>query len=363
MLKQRRFWLGLVVSLAFLYLFLQRVDFAATGRALAQASYIYLIPAVAVYFGAVWFRALRWRFLLQPLKETSTRRLYPVVVIGYMANNLLPVRLGELVRAYFLGTKENISKTAALATIAVERVFDGIVLLFFLAAVTPFISLGSFLNAFAGGSGIPAGWFVALLVAPFAVVLTALLVVAASPKVRQKLVGLARRLPARVADRAAGLVDLFIAGLAVLRSPWRLLGIFVLSLPVWLAEAAMYLLIGYSFGLEASLGYPLALVVFLLVTAAANLALIVPSSQGGVGPFEWATKTALVFFGVADASATAYAIVLHAALLIPVIAMGLLFLWTENLSLADLTRERLTLKGAQSQAALPRKDAPDEVQP
>ncbi len=361
MLKQRRFWLGLVVSLVFLYLFLQRVDFAATGRALAQANYLYIIPAVAVYFGAVWFRALRWRFLLQPLKETTTGRLYPVVIIGYMANNLLPVRLGELVRAYFLGTKENVSKTAALATIAVERVFDGIALLFFLAVVTPFISLGSFLNAFAGGRGIPAELFMGLLVAPFALTLAALLVVSGSPVVRQKLINLAWRLPARVADRAAGLVDLFIAGLAVLRSPWRLLGIFALSLPVWLAEAAMYLLIGYSFGLEASLGYPLALGVFLLVTSAANLVLILPSSPGGLGPFELATKITLVFFGVPDATATAYAIVLHAALLIPVIAMGLLFLWTENLSLADLTRERLTLKGAPSQAAPGR--APDEVQP
>ena len=108
---------------------------------LAGANYLFLIPAVAVYFVGVWFRALRWQFLLNPLRYFPVKRLYPVVVIGYAANNLLPMRLGELVRSYYLARQENFSASSALGSVAVERVFDGLTLIVLVAITVPWLLL------------------------------------------------------------------------------------------------------------------------------------------------------------------------------------------------------------------------------
>ena len=123
MLKGRRFWIGLVITLLFLALFLYQTDFAQMGRALSGARYAFVVPALAVYAVTMVLRTLRWQYLLDPLQRLPLRRLLAVVLVGYTANNILPVRLGELVRAYFIGAREGISKTSALATI-VERTIE-----------------------------------------------------------------------------------------------------------------------------------------------------------------------------------------------------------------------------------------------
>ncbi|MCL5961132.1 MAG: flippase-like domain-containing protein, partial [Chloroflexi bacterium] len=124
-MKRWKFWLGLAVSCVFLYLAFRGQDFGQIGRAIRKANYVYVLPALAAYFAGIWIRAMRWRYLLSPVADRPARRLFPVVVIGYMANDILPVRMGELVRAYVLGEREQISKSATLATILVERIFDG----------------------------------------------------------------------------------------------------------------------------------------------------------------------------------------------------------------------------------------------
>src|SRR5690242_1391340 len=136
-----KFWLGLIVSLVFLYLAFQGQDFGKIGQALGEANYWWLLPALGAYFLGVYVRAIRWHYLLGPLKKVSVKRLFPVVVIGYMANDVLPVRMGEVVRAYVLGKRENVSKTGTLATIVVERIMDGITMLLFLATAALFVTV------------------------------------------------------------------------------------------------------------------------------------------------------------------------------------------------------------------------------
>jgi len=140
MLRTRRFWLGVLVSLIFLYLAFRGQDLGRLGEELKGANYWWLIPAVAVYFVAVLVRSLRWRYLLQPVKIIPSSRLFPVVVIGYAGNNVLPLRAGEVIRAFVLRRKEGTSASAALATIAVERIFDGLTMLFFIAVAAALIS-------------------------------------------------------------------------------------------------------------------------------------------------------------------------------------------------------------------------------
>ena len=336
----KRLWLGLVVTLVFLGLLLLRVDLGETVESLAEANFVYLIPAIGFYFMAVVFRTLRWRFLLSHLKSIPTTRLFPVVVVGYMANNLLPFRLGEVVRSYYLGQREGVSKSAALATIVLERVFDGLTLLLLLLLAAAALVKDNLLQDLAERSGIPAYLLVLGTVAPFVIVLTLMITAAHWPgwPVRA-LAPLARRLPGRVGPSLVELTGLFITGLASLRDLRRVQMLLLLSLPVWLLEASMLYVIGFSFGLQEYFSNQIEMAaVILAVTATSNLATSLPSSQGGIGPFEFFAIGTLEALGVSTPVATAYTITMHAALLLPVVVAGLATLWWQNISFRDLSR-------------------------
>ena len=339
MLSSRRFWLALGVSLLFLGFFLLRIDLAETWEKLGDADYSLLLPALVAYFAAVFFRAMRWQHLLAPMKVLSIRRLYPIVVVGYMANNILPVRLGEVVRAYYIGEKERVSKTTALATIAVERVLDGLTLLFFAAVASLSLPLVGLLHGLGDKAGVPWVLLALTMSTPFVVVAAVMIVASSSPPWLGRLVErVVLVLPHQVRPKVARLVYLFVEGLAVLRSPRRLFVVFLLSLPVWLFEALMYYIIGLSFGLEDFFSPAEMWAVVLLVTATSNLATSIPAAGGGIGTFEVAAAATLTLLDVNPAVAGAYTIVLHVALLVPVTLLGLVYLWLDNLSLAQLTR-------------------------
>src|SRR3989304_1996633 len=149
LITSRRLWLGLGGTGLFLGLFFWRTDLGGLGDALEQADYWWVVPAVAIWFVSAVFRSLRWHYLLRRLANLSTRTLYPIVIIGYMANNLLPLRAGEFVRAYVLGERHGVSKMSALGTIVVERVFDGVVLVSFLLLAGAILGLNSELQVLA----------------------------------------------------------------------------------------------------------------------------------------------------------------------------------------------------------------------
>ncbi|MGH2367529.1 MAG: lysylphosphatidylglycerol synthase transmembrane domain-containing protein, partial [Chloroflexota bacterium] len=131
--------LGIAVSAVCLVLAVQGLELDQVGHALAGARYVWLLPALALYFGGVWVRAVRWRTVLTPLANIPAARLFPVVVIGYMANNVLPARLGEIARCYVLRRREGIPQSAALGTVLLERVMDGITMLAFMAGTLPLL--------------------------------------------------------------------------------------------------------------------------------------------------------------------------------------------------------------------------------
>ncbi len=339
MLRSRRFWIGVAVSALFLYLFFRNLRLNEIGEAFASANYWLIGPAVAIYFVSVLFRALRWRFVLSPIGRFSTLRLFPVVVVGYMANNLLPVRLGELVRAYYVSQREKVSGSSSLATIIIERVYDGLTLLLFLALAAAFLPLAGIVDGLGERSGVPWLLLLGAVGGAFVGAIVILTVLATFPRLHGLVLWLPRLLPSRLRPRAAQIISLFLEGLAILKSPRRQVGVLLLSVPVWVCEGAMYLVVSLGFGLQQSLGsFGLLVGAMLLATAVANLAVSLPSSQGGVGPFEFFAASSLVLVGVAEGTAKAYALVLHLALLAPVTLAGLVILWWENLSLTQLAR-------------------------
>ena len=351
-----KLWIGISFSLAFLALFLLTVDLGRMIDSIAGANYVLLIPAVGLYLVSVLFRTFRWQVLLRHMRHVSVRRLYPVVVIGYMANNLLPVRLGEVVRSYYIGEREGISKASALVTILVERVLDALTLLFFIAVIAIFVPLSGLAEGLAESTSIAWPFLVVGLSAPFVIAFATLLLFAAFPaNTRAVAFALLGPLPERFVAPGRDLVDYFLHGLIPLRSPRTLGGLLLLSLPIWLFEASLFFMIGISFGLQdsfANLGQMA--VAMVLVTAISNIGSSVPGAPGGIGLFEIIARETLVLLplAVVDRSVAAgFAAVSHVALLLPMIVLGQLFLWTGHISLGRLFRGGKTTDLPHSQEA------------
>ena len=338
-----KFWIGFAISVLLLALFLVTVDLGRMLEALGDANYLFLIPGIGLYLVSVLFRTLRWQVLLRHLRPTKMTRLYPVVVVGYMANNLLPMRLGELVRSYYVGEREGISKTSALATILVERVLDALTLLFFISAIALFVPLAGLAESFGDRFGVPWPLLVVAFSVPFVGSFGALVLFALFPARTQEMATVfVRPLPARIEARVRDLIVLFLNGLEPLRSPRTLALLLLLSVPVWLFESALFFFVGFSFGLnniydnlgELAVGA-------VLVTAVANIGSSIPAAPGGIGLFELVARETLVLIPLASVDrsvAAGFAAVVHAALLLPMITLGQVFLWAEHISLRSLSR-------------------------
>jgi uncharacterized protein (TIRG00374 family) len=298
-------------------------------QALSEADYRYLPPALVLYFAGVLVRTLRWSYLLAPVRRVPTRNLFSVVVIGYMANNLLPWRIGEFVRSYVLREREGIPTSASLATIAVERIFDGLTMLTFLLLASLVIPLDTEIRRLA-----------IVAAAAFALATLVLIAIVASDQLRVRSLALfTRPLPAALATRLTALVESFVGGLHVLRSFKDLLLVASCSILAWGLESSMYFVIAQGFDLQLGIAGTL------MTTAVANLATLIPSTPGYIGVFE--SGVVLVvngLLGVEPEVALSYAIVVHAALYFPITILGLYYWAREHISLSavrsDAAHER-----------------------
>jgi len=326
-LRKAQFWLGFLISLVFLAIALRRLELAQVWEVLRAARYAWIIPGVAVYFFGVWARTWRWHYLLRPLQTVPLTRLFPIVCIGYMGNNIYPARAGEVIRSYVLRRRESISMSASLATIIVERVFDGLVMLVFVFISLPFTLMPFWLRQIVILSSLL--FFGALLV---------FLWLAARPqRVRTLYNWLADRvLPVRLRGPVGGLLDRFLIGLGALRSSRDVLMLFWTSVIIWLAETVKYWFVMHAFD------FTVPFYVLMLMNGVVNLATTLPAAPGYVGTFDLPGIEVLATFGVSRALAGAYTAVLHAALWLPITLLGAFYMWREQLHWADLGRAART---------------------
>jgi len=358
LLRSLRVWFGIVITLLFLALFLRQTDFGEIWDAFADANYAIAFASLPVYFIGIWVRTIRWQYLLRPVKRLSVWRLYPVVIVGLMANNLIPARAGELVRAYILGERERVSKAASLGTIAVDRLFDGLTLIPMMVIVAALVGSDENFPLVVVDYDLSLFGLAVVMAVLFGAALLVLFVLAFSATWRERADRFVLALtPRRFRPSVEGLAHSFFDGLHSLRSPLDLAIAWVMSTISWVLEATMYYMVGLAFDIDAGFHY------YLLVTAAANLAISVLASQGGIGPFELVTKQTLLSAGVADSPAKAYAIGLHALVLLPVIVVGLYLLGTMGMSLGEMFRRSTAAQQAESgperaTAAFPREEGP-----
>jgi uncharacterized protein (TIRG00374 family) len=329
--KRWQFWLGVVVSLVLLVLALRRLQLAEVWQALRSAHFLWLIPGVAVYFVGVWVRAWRWHYLLRPLQRIPVRSMFPIVAIGYMGNNIYPARAGELLRAYVLRRRHAVPISASLATILIERAFDGIVMLGFV-----FLNLRE-LAALTGESGL-AGSIrdVALLgAAAFLGATLVFLAMAAFPRRAAVWIGwfIERLVPARARASAHGVTDRFLAGLAALRSPADVLMVLVTSVVIWLLETGKYWFVMQAFPFHVSF------FALMLMNGIVNLATTLPSAPGYVGTFDAPGIAVLTAYGVNPEVAAGYTLLLHAALWLPITLLGAYYMTRESLHWTQVQAE------------------------
>jgi hypothetical protein len=313
-----RVWLGLLVSAVLLGLAVRGVHLDEVGQSLRQVRAGWLLAVLASIFVRFWLTAWRWQILLRPTKRVSVHRLFGVTLIGFMANNVLPFRIGELVRAYALGRAEAMAAPLSFATIVVERIFDGFTLLLFLLGGLAFLALPPLLL-----------WLAAASCVLYVVVLAVLLSLRSRRGLTLVETALTR-LPARLHGAAHRLVDSFRLGLDTLGDARALAGVAGLSLVIWTVNAL---------GLQAMFpAFALALpwhAGFLVQAIVAGL-LILPSAPGYVGTFQFATVLALGLFGVTRDVSLSLSIVYHAVNYVPITVVGLAYLGALNLTLGEL---------------------------
>jgi glycosyltransferase 2 family protein len=330
--RWRRAWLiGLVISVALLAWVLSKSHPAKVWEYAKHANGWLLLLTIVVATITFPVRAIRWRLILRDAdgRPFPWMPLWHATTIGFMANNLLPARAGEVARAYVASRQLPVRFTTALGSIAVERVFDALVMLGLMAVA---IAAPSFpAHALVGGRSVAA--IAASTAVLFGVVLLLALVIANRPGPWMVLVErISRRvLPVRTADRMVRVFDGIVEGLAVLKSPGRFAGVVLWSLVLWIKNAAAFAICFRAFGLHVPLEAAL------LLQGIIGFGVAIPSTPGYGGVFEAATLLTLRLYGVDSSLAIAYALTYHLTTFIPITLLGLWSLSRLHLRLGELS--------------------------
>ena len=309
-MSRARLWLallGLGLSAAAVVLLLRAIDAGDAARRLAEVRVPWFLAACALTVGGYVVRAVRWGELLSPRRRPPLGRLFSATMIGFLAINTLPARLGELVRAYALSRMERMPVATVLGSVAVERVFD-------LAA------LGAF-------------WSLSLLVAPLPdwfrlsglVTLGLALAVTVGLLLFHRMHGwthlsaegaILSRLPAGPRRMIAAAIPAFAQGVGAIAVPSVVARSALWTVLMWLGNAAVFSLVAQSLGMQLPIWHPL-LLAFLVCVG-----ILIPSSPGFVGVLEGACVLGLGLLGVPGPEALAYGILYHATQLLPLILLG-----------------------------------------
>jgi glycosyltransferase 2 family protein len=324
------FWLGIGISAFFLYLVFRSIDGAKLVAALRTMDMRFLIPAVAATLFSYYARAWRWKLLLMEDKKTSMGNLFSATSIGYMANNLLPARVGELVRVYVLGEKEGIDKGTVFASLVLDRLFDGFSVLIILLATLFTLHL----------PGDDAEIRSALMTGGYVTVAAYLGIVVFLVLLKRKTVAtlhfaalLLKPFSPRLAEKVIPLLGSFIQGIRLSSRSSIFLGLVASSVVIWAFAIWPIDLALQSFGITLPLTASLFIMVLLVI------AVLVPASPGYIGTYHYACFKALTAFGIGSEKAVSVALVIHAVNFFPITLIGLYYLARGRMSLSGIGKK------------------------
>jgi uncharacterized protein (TIRG00374 family) len=310
--------LGLAVSVGLLVYVFWGMDLGVIVGRLRETIWSFLAISVALNFLSLWMRALRWYYLFPP--ETRPARLFRALMVGYMGNNLLPLRAGELVRVY-IASRRGLLFWTTFATVVVERVLDGLAVGLIVAALLLVVPVSGELR-----------WSILLFLGLDLAGILVLIAIATAPGACRTLIETLFHRIGGLERRLLALLDTMIEGLRGVRASHHVIPITVYSAAIWLFFALSVWTALHAAHLDLPLRAAFTVLAFL------GLGVSLPSSPGFVGVVQAATVLALALFAVPRAEALSFSLLIHASQFVPVTVVGLLCLLLEHVSLADAAR-------------------------
>jgi hypothetical protein len=313
----------LIVSGGFLYLAFRNVKLDDLGVALGRVSGSWLLVAIGVSLLIMVFRAWRWQLELLPLEHVPLGRLWVITAVAYMAINVLPVRLGEVVRPWLLSRRSNVSFVNVVGNIVLEKTMDSVLILFYiLVGLLTIENLPVWVRRGAIFPAVGAGILVSLVL---------LFWWRGEAFVDRWVLHL---LPERFRGGLKKILASMADGMRVIPNPGLLLAVFLVSMVLWfLPILSSYIMI---LAFDFSVPFSAALVVFIFVGFGTAL----PNLPGMIGPYQYACQLALGLFGVSDVDGLAYGLVLNAVQFLTLIAQGLVAFPIAGVSFNEIRHAR-----------------------
>jgi len=328
-LRDPRVWFSLAVTGFFFWLVLRDVPFSEVARIISEANLVLLFGlSLPSYVLVVYLRALRWKHLTAPVHSYSTAVLFRATAIGFMANNIFPLRMGEVIRSWVLAREGGGSRAAIFGTVILERVIDMVTVIGLAFAILALLG--------AGHEGRIAQW--ALLLLPVAIAPTVVLVLLeAAPA---PTIAFASRLAGVFSKRLAEFLEYtltrFSEGLGALRSGHHLFRVACYTIVIWLVASTIPLLAAFA-AVGVEFESPLETIGAAWITqAAVGMAVALPSAPGFFGPYHFACKVALERFGIAPETAVALGTLIHAVFWLSLTGLGLAVLRTRRTSFGEI---------------------------
>lgn len=314
--------LGVAISMIALYFAVPpQSEWPRVWAAFARVQYRYVIPLALLTSFTIFVRCQRWQLLLRPLGHVPLMPLFSATCIGFLCNMVLPLRVGEVVRPVLLARRTGTPVQAVLGSVLLERLLDMVTILGFLGAVVALVPVSEAIRR--GG--------IVFVIFALATVPLVIALQRRHPLAMRLVEHAFAVLPARLRERARHALDGFIDGLQGIGGAGAFARIALYSLYLWAAIAGVFALGFVACGLPV----PLVTGALALVTVVAG-AVSAPSAPGFIGTFQFGCVTALALFGIGEADAAPFAIVVWAVQWLTQIVLGVVFLLRENISLRDI---------------------------
>jgi uncharacterized protein (TIRG00374 family) len=322
--------IGIVISAVFIYLTFRQVDLQEMAAAFQHGRHFWLIPAFLVMLASHWLRALRWQFIMNPFKKLSLSSLFSALMIGYATNNVFPLRMGELIRAYAIGKSQKVSKSAAFATIVVERfILDLTALLIILGTTLAFSPVQLPFH-----EDIKKGGYIILAVVLVMLCIIFFIMEQTGPALRI----IRRLMPEKIYHFIEHTLLSFVEGCLVFKKSDHYIGIVISTLAIW----ALYIFsLVVTFKIFDFAGkYDLTVWHADIILVIVTFAIMLPSSPGAIGTFHYLCTKVLEYYGIPNEEAVAFAVVSHALNILPFTLIGLIYFWKENLHFSEVLAQK-----------------------
>ncbi len=317
--KQRlQIAVGIVISLVFVFLALRNIEFSKLWATFAKLNAWWLIPGAIIILGTYYLRVLLWQLVLKQKYATNQWDLFRIITIGYFTNNILPLKLGEVVRAWLLSKKEQLPMSTAFAVVVMERGSDLLAMLIYflvMLMLVPFAPWLKLSGAILGGVGM-------------GFLLVVLLNYRFGGHLLEKIEGPLNKLHPKIGPFIHRQLDKFLEGLKLLNRPSQALGVMGLALLAWLG----WMVVTYTCFKAMNVNLPFLAAVFLIVVL--NFGLMIPSSPGGIGVFEFMVILALKPFGVEKELALGIGFTFHMLQYVLTLVLGWVFALQMNVSMS-----------------------------